>query len=67
MDAPCENCKRREVGCHSKCSEYLQFREYKLQVNESRHIEVITTQFTQGHRKAIIRAKSYRQRLGKSK
>lgn len=25
MEAPCKNCKAREVGCHSKCEEYKKF------------------------------------------
>lgn len=67
MDVPCKDCNSREVGCHSKCSDYLAYREYKLRINESRHIEVITTSFMLSYEKAIRRAKKYRQRLGKSK
>lgn len=26
--APCKDCPRRKVGCHSKCSEYQAYRAY---------------------------------------
>lgn len=25
MRAPCKDCPRREVGCHSKCDDYIKF------------------------------------------
>lgn len=28
MTAPCKDCERREVGCHAKCKEYLDYHEY---------------------------------------
>lgn len=27
MNAPCKNCPDREIGCHSKCNKYSQFRK----------------------------------------
>ena len=27
MSAPCKNCPDREIGCHSKCNKYLEFRK----------------------------------------
>lgn len=27
MNAPCKGCKEREMGCHSKCERYAQFKE----------------------------------------
>ena len=26
MSAPCMNCKKRELGCHSSCEEYLNYK-----------------------------------------
>lgn len=25
--APCKDCEKRELGCHGKCAEYLEFKE----------------------------------------
>ena len=27
MSAPCKNCPDREIGCHSRCNKYLEFRK----------------------------------------
>ena len=27
VTAPCKDCADREVGCHSKCEKYLEFRK----------------------------------------
>ena len=27
MNAPCKNCPDREIGCHSKCNKYSEFRK----------------------------------------
>lgn len=32
----CQNCKHREVGCHSKCENYKTFQEQMTQINEKR-------------------------------
>lgn len=26
-DAPCHGCKAREIGCHSKCAKYEEYRQ----------------------------------------
>lgn len=31
--SPCKGCERREVGCHSKCAEYIDFRSALNQIN----------------------------------
>ena len=31
--APCKNCERRCVGCHSKCDDYAEFKAYKDKEN----------------------------------
>lgn len=31
--APCKDCKRRKVGCHSICEDYRNFQEAKIKLN----------------------------------
>ena len=33
MSTPCKDCAERDVGCHSACTRYV---EYKMQVDASR-------------------------------
>lgn len=28
MRSPCKDCEFREVGCHGKCDDYIQYSEY---------------------------------------
>lgn len=37
MIAPCKDCERRFIGCHSQCEEYQQFREWRDVVNEIKY------------------------------
>lgn len=42
ITAPCKDCKKRELGCHSKCEEYLNFRvEKENEYKEKNRIENI--------------------------
>lgn len=34
LEAPCKGCKKRELGCHSTCPEYIQFRKELDRANE---------------------------------
>ena len=33
MTAPCKDCERRTVGCHSSCPEYQEFRLERDRIN----------------------------------
>jgi hypothetical protein len=35
MKAPCKDCEKRELGCHSKCEEYQAFDKYNKARNEA--------------------------------
>ncbi len=36
MNAPCYNCKEREVGCHSFCEKYIKYdNENKKRIEEN--------------------------------
>ena len=39
---PCYGCEDREVGCHSKCDLYKEFREDLDKRNKIRHDKLIT-------------------------
>ena len=36
---PCYNCKDRTVGCHSHCTEYMEFFEQKNKENTEKYKE----------------------------
>lgn len=38
-DAPCKDCAReiKEVGCHGKCTEYIEYKKRMEQAREERH------------------------------
>ena len=34
MKCPCKNCKKREVGCHSYCNNYIKWSKYNRSKKE---------------------------------
>lgn len=32
----CQNCKYREIGCHSKCNDYKEYKEKMNKINQNR-------------------------------
>lgn len=55
----CKDCTKREVGCHSKCSEYLSMRKAQDEIREKRllanelHESVNDAQWNGYHRKNL--------------
>lgn len=39
MKPPCRGCQFREVGCHSKCESYIQWRAQLDKYNEQKNIQ----------------------------
>ena len=39
MEAPCRNCEKRELYCHSKCKKYIEFDEFRQRERKRRHAE----------------------------
>lgn len=39
MKTPCRECKFREVGCHSKCESYKQYRASLDKLNEEKNMQ----------------------------
>lgn len=36
MQCTCKDCKKREIGCHGNCKEYLAFQKKIIELNEER-------------------------------
>ena len=34
MKPPCKDCKRRHLGCHSTCEEYIAYDEYRQKIRQ---------------------------------
>ena len=43
MKPPCRECQFREVGCHSKCESYIQWRVQLDKYNEQKNIQNVST------------------------
>ena len=43
MGAPCKNCGKREVGCHSTCEAYITFSKEMEELKKKRRLENIGT------------------------
>lgn len=39
MVAPCKDCAKRELGCHSRCDKYKEYEEERRQIRERRLLE----------------------------
>lgn len=61
IGSPCLNCERRQVGCHSTCEDYLQYKaavaEAKEKINQQKNREAIIREFDITSAKKQIRKK----------
>lgn len=39
MIAPCKDCGSREIGCHSKCEKYLEFKDFNERRKKERELD----------------------------
>jgi hypothetical protein len=62
MNAPCKDCERREVGCHSVCAEYKEYNEHRERVRELRHLDTILSSMT---RSCYRTRQRYHQKYGR--
>nr|DAX58315.1 MAG TPA: hypothetical protein [Caudoviricetes sp.] len=53
MKKPCRECKFREVGCHSKCESYKQYRTWIDKLNEQKNIKGDTYKYVGDNVRAI--------------
>ena len=48
IQGPCQGCERREVGCHSSCEEYKEYREHVDNMNAIR-LKKISDKYNKYH------------------
>jgi len=39
MIVPCKDCGSREIGCHSKCEKYLEFKDFNERRKKERELD----------------------------
>ncbi len=39
IPAPCKDCEKRKIGCHSSCDDYLKFREWLDDVKKAEKLD----------------------------
>ena len=39
ISSPCKDCQKREIGCHSKCKHYIEFRHDLDEINKMKEAE----------------------------
>ena len=39
IKVPCKDCKDRQIGCHSKCEKYLEFKKQNDEIKRKQRIE----------------------------
>ena len=44
-EAPCKNCSKRELHCHSSCEEYKEFEQYRQAIREQKMKRVDEAEF----------------------
>lgn len=42
MSAPCKDCEKRNVGCHSRCEEYQKYSAERHEINRKKMQESIS-------------------------
>ena len=57
--APCKDCSKRELGCHSKCPEYIAYRKQQDEENEARR-KLLETKYNPNIENIIKRARRSR-------
>lgn len=43
MDSPCYKCLERYIGCHSLCSKYDEYHQYRIQKSREKRLRHIVT------------------------
>ena len=61
MKAPCKDCIKRELGCHSKCADYQEYRKFQDRQNDDRRKELeIWDAVRTGSSRRVMIASKYR-------
>ena len=56
--APCKDCEKRQVGCHTTCKEYKAWAEIKTAVNRKHQNQADMDRAIKGVRSHRVRARS---------
>lgn len=59
MMGPCKDCEYRNVGCHSTCEPYLEYKEQTEKAREARMLEKESFPYSWGDR-GFFAVKRYR-------
>lgn len=60
MQAPCMGCKKRELNCHSKCQEYLEYKAERNRISDLRKRDSELTGFIIEHRARTKKRREHR-------
>lgn len=61
LQAPCKDCEKRYMGCHSKCAEYIEYDKHQQKIRDERvmkaeEVQMMVRQITES-RKRMKRGK----------
>lgn len=54
MERPCLNCTERILGCHSKCSKYLSFKDKLDEIRSKKYEESLKTKMTTNLQRTLV-------------
>lgn len=54
MERPCLNCMERILGCHSKCSKYLNFKDKLDEIRSKKYEESLKTKMTTNLQRTLL-------------
>ena len=64
-EAPCKDCQRRQLHCHSSCGDYKAYREYRDRIHEEKMKRVDETDFIRAVKRRATRINILLQRDGR--
>lgn len=54
-EAPCKDCSRRQIHCHSTCEEYREYRQYRDRVHDEKMQRVEEADFMRAVKRRAAR------------
>ena len=64
-EAPCKNCSKRELHCHSSCEEYKEYRQFRNRIHDEKMKRVDETDFIRAVKRRATRINLLLQRDGR--
>ena len=63
MKVPCKDCPNRQVGCHSTCEKYIEYKKESDRLREERRVRCEANQFIrEENERKYKRTKNYKRR-----